>query len=723
MSLPGHPKVLATKALVFMFGGLNTRWKQVVAYYFTSDSVDGAQLVPVTTKLVCLSEDIGLRCHLVTSDMGPANLAMWDQFGIVSRKDCEVINKIQHPADKERNLFFMPDVPHVAKNLKWAFINNGVINLPDDLCSEKDLPSTTARFSHVLSLVIHQEKQQLKIAKKLRLKDVSNSHFMKMSVVSAKNFFSTETAAGLTDLSTRFKNDKMKATIWFIKTIVKWFSLMTSRSRDFALSLFNVEKFTEAIIFLEEVIYLFKNISFGENGYWKPVQNGVILATKTVIELSHYLIYERSYEFVLAGRFTNDAIENVFSCVRAPQPIPNAVQFRQNLKLNTVSQYLKYVKKGNYEEDDRKYLVDFPLRQNPKNLIAFTKREIRVYVHKFVSLPLSFKEHSFDLDLSEMKALYHICGYILSQIKRFVTCDNCIDSVILLEPSDEKYAAFTNEKDINNSLIKSSREFFEFMLQCEILFRWLQPLLKRRYQDERMNTAFFLEEVLKKYMLKEFLISFKNCHKFPDKVFKYYSLFRIKTWSPEETDRSLQSVTYASKSAAMRELALKIKMLESKEVDKNEPDAARCRIYKKSQANVVSNDVNNHNCDDKKPPIVSDNKEILKDLSNLTAKKKVGRKRVAPVGNSKPSKKSKVQKKENDPNNEINTVNQDAKMKTTNSKSNKQVGRKRPAPISNTKLSKKLKVQNKENDPNNNINTFNHQGIKRKATNSKPKKL
>lgn len=77
-----------------------------------------------------------------------------------------------------------------------------------------------------------------------------------------------------------------------------------------------------------------------------------------------------------------------------------------------MSQYLKYVKKGNYEEDDRKYLVDFPLRQKPKNLIVITKREIRVYFHKFVSLPLSFKEHSFDLHLSEMKALYHIFAVI-----------------------------------------------------------------------------------------------------------------------------------------------------------------------------------------------------------------------------------------------------------------------------------------------------------------------
>lgn len=40
VTLPDHSG-LATHVLVFMLGGITSRWKQVVAYYFTSDSVNG----------------------------------------------------------------------------------------------------------------------------------------------------------------------------------------------------------------------------------------------------------------------------------------------------------------------------------------------------------------------------------------------------------------------------------------------------------------------------------------------------------------------------------------------------------------------------------------------------------------------------------------------------------------------------------------------------------
>lgn len=384
VSLPDHPKVLASKALVFIFAGLNSRWKQIVAYYFTTDKCDGSSFKPIIVKLTSLGECVGLEIHLVTSDMGPSNLQMWDAFGIVSQKNKEVVNCIPHPVNKDRMLYFMPDVAHLLKNLKSSLINNEIITLPDYICTEYELPSNAVRFSHIVSLIIYQEKKQLKLAKKLKVKDVSKNHFIKMSVVSAKHFFCTEVAAALSDLSQKFKNDKMKATIWFIKTMAAWFLFMSSRSRKFGLSLYNVEKYTSTIILLEEVLNLFKHLSIGKKSAWKPIQNGIILATKTVLDLSYMLIYERNYEFVLTGRFSQDAIENLFSCIRAPQPIPNALQFKQSLKLNAVSQYLKFVKNGNYEEDDREHLVQFPLRQNCKlkHLALTSKKEISIFVQK-----------------------------------------------------------------------------------------------------------------------------------------------------------------------------------------------------------------------------------------------------------------------------------------------------------------------------------------------------
>lgn len=66
-----------------------------------------------------------------------------------------------------------------------------------------------------------------------------------------------------------------------------------------------------------------------------------MIITQSIIELIEYLIAERSYEYVLTSRFTQDYIENLFSGIRAKHQIPNALQFKQDLKLFCISQYIK----------------------------------------------------------------------------------------------------------------------------------------------------------------------------------------------------------------------------------------------------------------------------------------------------------------------------------------------------------------------------------------------
>ena len=45
VTLPDHTGV-ATHSLVFMLGGITTRWKQTVAYYYTANSTDGSVFAP-----------------------------------------------------------------------------------------------------------------------------------------------------------------------------------------------------------------------------------------------------------------------------------------------------------------------------------------------------------------------------------------------------------------------------------------------------------------------------------------------------------------------------------------------------------------------------------------------------------------------------------------------------------------------------------------------------
>ncbi|XP_059086483.1 uncharacterized protein LOC131883135 [Tigriopus californicus] len=76
VTLTGHSGI-ATKCLVFQVNGLCTRFKQIVAYHFTGNAVNGEELGPTVKEIVKRLADISLECLLVTCDMGSSNMACW----------------------------------------------------------------------------------------------------------------------------------------------------------------------------------------------------------------------------------------------------------------------------------------------------------------------------------------------------------------------------------------------------------------------------------------------------------------------------------------------------------------------------------------------------------------------------------------------------------------------------------------------------------------------
>ena len=122
VTLPKYSGI-ATHALVSMLGGITTRWKQTVAYYYTSNSTDGTVFKDIILDIIKRATDIGLHVEAVASDKGSSNRAMWRSFGIVCGPLCQTVNRIMHPQDPERYLYFLVDVPHVFKNIKAALVS------------------------------------------------------------------------------------------------------------------------------------------------------------------------------------------------------------------------------------------------------------------------------------------------------------------------------------------------------------------------------------------------------------------------------------------------------------------------------------------------------------------------------------------------------------------------------------------------------------------------
>ena len=169
-SSTGYFAEFATHALVFMLGGLNTRWKQAIGYHFTGPSICSKSFKDVVLKIVEECEKIGLTINAVVSDMGPQNQALWKECGVyakrnkIKKKDEEsgqienifefnYKNYCLHSSDPDRKLYFFADPPHVFKNIRNLFLSGENISLPETVVVEENFPTPNVSIEHVKSVI------------------------------------------------------------------------------------------------------------------------------------------------------------------------------------------------------------------------------------------------------------------------------------------------------------------------------------------------------------------------------------------------------------------------------------------------------------------------------------------------------------------------------------------------------------------------------------------
>ena len=54
----------------------------------------------------------------------------------------------------------------------------------------------------------------------------------------------------------------------------------------------------------------------------------------------------------MLGRFTQDAVENLFSAIRMKNTVPDCKEFKRNLRFIILSQFFYAGVKGNYDADE-----------------------------------------------------------------------------------------------------------------------------------------------------------------------------------------------------------------------------------------------------------------------------------------------------------------------------------------------------------------------------------
>ncbi|XP_077512561.1 uncharacterized protein LOC144123634 [Amblyomma americanum] len=138
----------AKHALVFMVGGTNTRWKQVIAFHYTGAYVSGDVLKDFVFHLIKLCTDIGLRVRCVTSDMRSSNHAMWRSLNLSSSRNAVTVSSVPHPFISNETLHFMPDPAHVLKNVRGHFVRKDPMHLSSEIVSRFNSPTTEITVEH-----------------------------------------------------------------------------------------------------------------------------------------------------------------------------------------------------------------------------------------------------------------------------------------------------------------------------------------------------------------------------------------------------------------------------------------------------------------------------------------------------------------------------------------------------------------------------------------------
>ncbi|KAH7968380.1 hypothetical protein HPB52_007992 [Rhipicephalus sanguineus] len=112
-------------------------------------SFDASTVLKIIFDIIRRCETIGISIDCVTSDMGAGNQVIWKLCGIVATRYGRPKTTCAHPCDRERDLSFLADAPHLLTNLRGHLIRQQKVQLGTKTVSKYGLRRSEVRlFTH-----------------------------------------------------------------------------------------------------------------------------------------------------------------------------------------------------------------------------------------------------------------------------------------------------------------------------------------------------------------------------------------------------------------------------------------------------------------------------------------------------------------------------------------------------------------------------------------------
>lgn len=197
-----------------------------------------------------------------------------------------------------------------------------------------------------------------------------------------------------------------------------------------------------------------------------------------------------------------------------------------------LSQYMKDVSRGSYNEDDGETLsgyLEYIKNIEPSKEINEPKLPQDLVLKKLV------------MGSSEQNSMYCLLGYIIKSIKEnHKHCEKCIMSVGGLKPYGLPYEKFTKLKCFkNNTLWFANESTFEFIFRVEELFSNFIDIVKP------LNIN-LLQYFVMKVQNEVQVCHIPDCHDLKNTLLTRYIAFRLKITSKRRQNKNV----FSSKSLA-----------------------------------------------------------------------------------------------------------------------------------------------------------------------------
>lgn len=539
-------KELASHALVFMLAGMSTRWKQTVGYELTANSYSADEVLRKLFYYVKRADDVGVTIKTIISDMGPLNRGFWKLLHITANRHEKIVNFCPHPLNNQERLYIMPDPVHVFKNLAISLIGHKKFQINFEIQQKYHLPSDYIDIEAIKQLFDLDSEMDLKIAPRLKEHMFHPNHFAKMNVSTAYALLHHDTGAGIEYFIAKGKiNETHATTAWFCKTAFKWFKIITSRNTKLAWSHMNEDTHDNAVNFMNDFMSIIYNIKIGGKAEWKPVQSGIILATKTALDIQEEYLNKYGYKYVMGGRLTQDAVENLFSVIRSRTPVPGPHEFKVSLRLITLSQYECQIIHGNYDTDTSTHLIRYCKNKKSDNV-----EEHNASVLSEIDTIDDTDEESDTLK----QTLYYLLGSLICSLR--ISCQDCLSALTYSTNERIDPSLLTCFKEFKeNKLVYPQLKVFSYFLTAEKYFRQIRlELLENKSNFEQAAETFLANHIL---------LDLSLCHDNHFKAlvrvfFRTRFFFALKELNKNRLPK-VNTVDRSSRSVAMRDLVKNVK--------------------------------------------------------------------------------------------------------------------------------------------------------------------